>query len=860
MLMAAAFAAGPARAQTPSDHTCQPDDSPSPLMLALDRAAAKSDAPAHARLQLLARLQLSNACYPNDLTPEQLDDLIARTQLLPPTVRPFGPRFFADTTCWVGAGSTIDPATSQPTQVGTSRPAQLTYSFPDDGVHWGLTCAGFLQGPNDLGAKLIAAYGSLDRGREFIRSSLGAWRSVAGLTYTEVPDNNTSEDVSTVHISARGDIRIGGLAFGAIGNPLAYNALPGAGTSACSGGDMTINTNYFTPVYFTNTIGNYLYFRNTVAHEHGHGLGFLHSVPCNQTKLMEPNISNNVILLSPDDVRAAIRNYGDRYSNITNHAPAFAKDYGDLTTPTVRSVIERDLGVNGTAVLINSQPPMPLSEDDYFKFTLSSTQSVTITVDPTGYSPSGACCVGSVCSQTTPVKCAGTFVLGGVCQPTLCGAATMPTTCTGSNNDPNWCQGPQSGSCTGTITSIEAQKAGNLALELRAANGTTVLASSDSPILGVSESISQPTLAAGTYYVRVWDSGGGSPSNQIVQTYDMTIRVGTSKAPPFACAGTNLKRVPADVPAYFIGNHVSYATEPAATLPVANFAWDFDGDGVYDSAGSGQPQPTFTYRSNGTFNVTMRVTDSNGLSATDSIQVVVSGATTSVSSVSPNNATQGVTQPVTIIGTNLKGVTSASQVSVFGTGITVTGTPVPNLLGTRITGLSFVLAPSATPGDRDVTITNSDGLGSTGGGAMVFTVNSSTPIGACCAADGSCSLTDSGTCAAAFQGAGTICSPNPCPLPTGACCFGTTCSATTQAACVGANHAFTAVGQACNPANNFVAPCCKANFNQNGTLEVQDIFDFLGAWFSLDPASDFNGGGVSVQDIFDFLGAWFAGC
>jgi hypothetical protein len=42
---------------------------------------------------------------------------------------------------------------------------------------------------------------------------------------------------------------------------------------------------------------------------------------------------------------------------------------------------------------------------------------------------------------------------------------------------------------------------------------------------------------------------------------------------------------------------------------------------------------------------------------------------------------------------------------------------------------------------------------------------------------------------------------------------------------------------------------------------VQDIFDFLAAYFSNGPGADFNGSGaVSVQDIFDFLAAYFAGC
>ena len=54
---------------------------------------------------------------------------------------------------------------------------------------------------------------------------------------------------------------------------------------------------------------------------------------------------------------------------------------------------------------------------------------------------------------------------------------------------------------------------------------------------------------------------------------------------------------------------------------------------------------------------------------------------------------------------------------------------------------------------------------------------------------------------------------------------------------------------------------CPADYNGDGLLNVQDIFDFLAGWFSNDPSADFNGvGGLGVQDIFDFLAAWFAGC
>jgi hypothetical protein len=54
-------------------------------------------------------------------------------------------------------------------------------------------------------------------------------------------------------------------------------------------------------------------------------------------------------------------------------------------------------------------------------------------------------------------------------------------------------------------------------------------------------------------------------------------------------------------------------------------------------------------------------------------------------------------------------------------------------------------------------------------------------------------------------------------------------------------------------------PLCAADWNASGAVTVQDVFDFLTAWFV--NAADFNlSGSTTVQDIFDFLGAWFSGC
>ena len=48
------------------------------------------------------------------------------------------------------------------------------------------------------------------------------------------------------------------------------------------------------------------------------------------------------------------------------------------------------------------------------------------------------------------------------------------------------------------------------------------------------------------------------------------------------------------------------------------------------------------------------------------------------------------------------------------------------------------------------------------------------------------------------------------------------------------------------------------DWNGDGSLTVQDIFDFVGAWFGGD--GDMNDDGANtVQDVFEFVNAWFSG-
>jgi len=536
---------------------------------------------------------------------------------------------------------------------------------------------------------------------------------------------------------------------------------------------------------FNSSASSYRFMRNTIAHEHGHGTGYIHTVPCNNTKLMEPSLSTSFDMLEIDDIRGAQRNYGDRFAG--NNLASNAKDFGDLTSPAVHSVIEKSLSTNGSAGFNNS-------DEDWFRFTIDSAQNVVISVDPTG----------------------GSYV-----------------------------NGQQDSGCSGDTSTIVADQAGNLAVELRNAAGTTVLMSSNAGAAGVTETINAAGLAAGEYTVRVNDAGPNN--NQTVQLYDLTIRVGTSKAPPQAVAGVN-KRIQAGQTCWFMGNANSFANESGASI--TSYAWDLDGDGTFEIANS--TSPTRVYSNNGTVNVTLRVTDSFGSTDTDTIQVVVFGATCPLSVTS---------QPQSVAACSGEPATFSVAASGSGTFSYQWRRNTVDIIGA--VGSSYTI-PSVATSDAasyDCEITSDCG-GTATSNAATLTINQGPIV---LTQPESLTLDEGQTAVFNISAIGTA--PfsyqwvkNDAPLP----------GATSSVLVLSGVNAASQGTYYCNVTNIcgtvptdsaelVVNVSCGCDWDHSGVLSSQDFFDFLTGFFS--DNADFNSDGFTTsQDFFDFISCFFSGC
>ena len=340
------------------------------------------------------------------------------------------------------------------------RPVTITWGFIPDGTAIG-AAAGFPAGTSNLVATLNTTYGAPPANDlqqapwfELFETAFNYWAEVTGNIYIyEANDDGLILNGITRtfdppfdsrgFVGIRPDVRIGGMPLtlpdGETSSTLAFNYFPDAG-------DMVINTsNAFN---FTDNNITRVRFRNVIAHEHGHGLGFGHVCPQNQTKLMEPSATTQFIGVQFDDMITAQGIYGDprerNGDNTNNNITATASNLSTISD----SFESEPLSISRTG------------DVDIFRFSVSAASQLTVRVIPT----------------TEPAYPEASQNSNGTCSA-------------GTPFDPNNRQ--------------------NLSISVLDTDGTTVLATANSQGIGLEETISNLNLPQSNqdYFIQV--SGGG---------------------------------------------------------------------------------------------------------------------------------------------------------------------------------------------------------------------------------------------------------------------------------------------------------------------------------------------------------------
>lgn len=240
---------------------------------------------------------------------------------------------------------------------GQGDPTELTWSVVPDGLFIP-NALGEGGGNSNFRASLDAMFGSEEAGLNKLRQVFDRWEELTGIDYTEVSDDGATWGASGN--GNRGDIRLSMKNFSNnFFGVLAYNYFP-------DNGDMVMNSDHNGD--FDSSFGDFRFFRNTVAHENGHGIGLGHVCPANGTKLMEPFISVGFDGPAHDDRRGAQRHYGDPLENNNSSNTPF--DFGSLGNGVE---LRQDLSIDDNTDL------------DWFIFTVGPEKAATITATPIGF-------------------------------------------------------------------------------------------------------------------------------------------------------------------------------------------------------------------------------------------------------------------------------------------------------------------------------------------------------------------------------------------------------------------------------------------------------------------------------------------
>lgn len=266
---------------------------------------------------------------------------------------------------------------TNPSVPSPGSPITLTYSFVPDGtfIPGG---AGEPSGPSDLIATFDAAFPSRQVWQDLYAQVFARWGALTGINYVLEPNDDGVAIGSAPGVrGVRGDLRMSGHRIDGGSGILAYNPFPPDGDMVMDTADVGL---------YANPNNNYRFIRNTLAHEHGHGMGILHVCPREQTKLMEPFISTQFDGPQLDDRLSSQRFYGDTFE--PNETPGQASDLGNLNlgTTTVREVS------------IDA-----VTDTDVWSFTAPAGREVTIRMRPVGASYREGPQTGSCGTQGTTI-------------------------------------------------------------------------------------------------------------------------------------------------------------------------------------------------------------------------------------------------------------------------------------------------------------------------------------------------------------------------------------------------------------------------------------------------------------------------
>ncbi len=344
-------------------------------------------------------------------------------------------------------------------------PITITWSFVPDGLS--ITSNGVGEGTQNstLFAQMDMKFGN-NRALWIQRftESFNRWGALTGVNYTRVRQGtNEWDDGATwgslgnnAVATTRGDVRICMKNFGGGGGVLAYNSFP-------NDGDMVIDSSE----NWGSSANNHRFLRNTVMHEHGHGLGFNHVCPSNGTKLMEPALATNFDGPQQDDIRAGHRNYGDPSEPDNTFSTAVLRGALNNAQTLTIGTVPSPAVANATILSIDRD-----GEQDWHRVTLNQPSLVTATVTPVG---------------TT------------------------------------YDDQPQSGGCP-TGNPLAALSVANLRLQIVASNGASVIAVAEGNAAGTNEVLTQILQPAGDIFVRVTETG--TPTTGESQLYRLTVQSG----------------------------------------------------------------------------------------------------------------------------------------------------------------------------------------------------------------------------------------------------------------------------------------------------------------------------------------------